>query len=151
MKNTFYNENHEIIDIEKFINDWKLKAFSLSKTFTNVVTFDIETTRTTINDKPECFICCGQFCFDGTVIICRRVEEILYLFKLVNEKIVKINNKRKNKAELLVYVHNLGYEYTFLNLFFDDTFQEILGDETSPITWTIDNRKVKILLNSDVQ
>lgn len=78
-----------------------------------VCTFDIETTAIR-NNKPYAFMYQWQFCIDGTVVFGRTWEEFMKLLQMLTEH---FNVSRETL--LVVYVHNLSYEFQFIKSFFD--------------------------------
>lgn len=80
-----------------------------------VATFDIETSKIEKgNDEYEGFIYHWQFCINGIVIFGRDWLEFAKLIYYLKEELVLSNDKK-----LVVYVHNLSYEFHFLyNLFY---------------------------------
>lgn len=80
-----------------------------------VATFDIETSKIEkSNDEYEGFLYHWQFCINGIVIFGRdwlQFARLIYYLK----DILQLSNNKK----LVVYVHNLSYEFHFLyNLFY---------------------------------
>ena len=80
-----------------------------------VATFDIETSKIEkSNDEYEGFLYHWQFCINGVVIFGRdwlQFAQLIYYLK----DILQLSNNKK----LVVYVHNLSYEFHFLyNLFY---------------------------------
>lgn len=80
-----------------------------------VATFDIETSKIEkSNDEYEGFLYHWQFCINGIVIFGRDWLEFAKLIYYLKEELVLSNDKK-----LVVYVHNLSYEFHFLyNLFY---------------------------------
>lgn len=72
-----------------------------------VCAFDIETT--TIPAEKYGFMYLWQFCVENRVIMGRRWEDLIYL-------IAKL--KQFAPGQLIVYVHNLGFEFQFMRNFF---------------------------------
>lgn len=69
-------------------------------------TLDIETT----NTDTDGFLYAIQFCIDGECCVLRYVEDFIYTInELVEEWHVTENNR------LVLYVHNLGYEFMYLS------------------------------------
>ena len=83
----------------------------------DIATFDIETT--TIKDPdPVGFMYHWQMCIMGVVVYGRTWQEWLDLI----EKIVKWQNLSYDGKRLVVYVHNLEYEFQFMRLFLQEYF-----------------------------
>ena len=85
--------------------------------------FDIETTNIYEKDKdgkikkdprPYAFMYQWQFCFDDQVVFGRRWEEFQELLKTLEER---LNLSDKNR--LVVWVHQLGFEWAFMRQFLE--------------------------------
>lgn len=71
--------------------------------------FDIETTNVK-SDKPYAFMYHWQFCLNDDIVIFGTTwEEYIRLCQVLQKKLELSDNKR-----LVVYVHNLGFEFQFL-------------------------------------
>lgn len=68
-------------------------------------TFDIETT----NSDTDGFAYSFQTCIDGVVVVPRYFEDWAEIIETLCDK-WRVTEKRK----LIIYVHNLGYEFTYL-------------------------------------
>lgn len=88
-------------------------------------TFDIETS-TIINQEKtnksdriiyEGFMYHWQFCISGVVFFGRYWEECIELFEKIND-LLKLDDL---KGKMVVYVHNLSYEFQFMYRFFNVT------------------------------
>ena len=78
-------------------------------------TFDIETTTIIPEDKnkrPYAFCYQWQFCLNGWVVFGRRLEEFTEFLDRLSEA-MHLTEERK----LIIYVHNLPYEFSFLRSF----------------------------------
>lgn len=110
----------EFIDIYKNANICQKSAKSKIRYFDIIATFDIETSR--MPDKEVAFMYSAQWCFDGHVLIQRTWDEVRSLIR----ELCPIAWERD--AYIVIYVHNLGYEFEFLRsalpkwLFDDDIF-----------------------------
>lgn len=97
----------------------KIKAYSVrNKCVANVVsTFDIETTtidRRDLGLKVEGFMYHWQFCIDGIVVFGRIWDEFIqFMNKIIDT--MYINPKK----HLVIYVHNLSFEFQFIYRFFE--------------------------------
>lgn len=81
-------------------------------------TFDIETT--TLNgEKPTAFMYIWQFCIKGVVFFGRTWREFLDFIDNISN-LLNLDNKHK----LVIYVHNLSFEFEFIRKFikFDNVF-----------------------------
>ena len=82
-----------------------------------VCTFDIETTtidRRSTGGKVEGFMYHWQFCINGVVCFGRTWDEFLLFIGGLEKKMLF-----SPKKHLVVYVHNLSFEFQFLYRFFD--------------------------------
>ena len=73
------------------------------------VSFDIETTSTKIKNEKIGIMYEWSFCIGGLVIIGRTWEEFLKLLDDLRKEL-KLNYNNR----LIIYVHNLGYEFQFM-------------------------------------
>ena len=89
-----------------------------NKAVANVVaTFDIETTtidKRKVGGKVEGFMYIWQFCIDGLVVMGRTWDEYIEFMKKLTT--VMFINFQKH---LIVYVHNLSFEFQFIYRFFN--------------------------------
>lgn len=76
-------------------------------------TFDIETT-TLKGENPTAFMYIWQFCIKGVVFFGRTWKEFLIFIDKVSD-ILKLDDKHK----LVIYVHNLSFEFEFIRKFID--------------------------------
>lgn len=81
--------------------------------------FDIETTTIVRGDKKEGFMYIWQFCIDDTVVMGRTWGEYYNFIQRLN--------KATGKSRLVVYVHNLSFEFQFIRRFFQ--WQNIFAKE----------------------
>lgn len=81
----------------------------------SIITFDIETTALDDIKQSVCYI--WQCCIDGDIIIGRTINSVKVLFD-------KLSMYLDRKTKVVVYVHNLSYEFEFLHeiLNFTDVF-----------------------------
>lgn len=112
-----------MINVNEFDYDIVKRAFNHAKTIlTNkkityyeiVTSFDIETTSTTQHGQKFAFMYIWQFAFENVVVYGRTWEEYQqFISKLVG--ILHLNTSRR----LVIYVHNLGYEFQFMRKYFE--------------------------------
>lgn len=102
-----------------------------------VAAFDIETTVfeafSDITGEPitAAFTYCMQFAINDFVYICRTWEQVIDMFAAVATKF-RLNVEK----QMLVLVHNLGYEYSFFNHIL--SHNEVFGkSRTKPISMTV--------------
>ena len=75
--------------------------------------FDIETTNITNVDRPYSFMYQWQFCIDHDVYFGRTWEQFTdFIYRLIDR--LGLSDKKK----LVVYVHNLSFEFQFMRRFF---------------------------------
>lgn len=82
--------------------------------------FDIETSSFTIDDEKYATMYIWQFGLDGNVIYGRTWEEFVHFTKMLTMALDLDSNRK-----LLVYVHNLGYEFSFMQKWF--TWEKIFA------------------------
>ena len=73
--------------------------------------FDIETTSFVSGGKKYASMYCWQFCLNGEIIIGRTWGDFIDFIQLIREVF--------NRAYLIVYVHNLAYEFQWLYKWLD--------------------------------
>lgn len=76
-------------------------------------TFDIETT-TLKGENPTAFMYIWQFCIKGVVFFGRTWKEFLDFIDKISD-LLKLDDKHK----LVIYVHNLSFEFEFIRKFID--------------------------------
>lgn len=90
----------------KTVHKDKRKGFSATRKYFDVTaTFDIETT----NSGTDGFAYSFQTCIGSEVVVPRYFEDWAEIIETLVEKWSITDNKR-----LVIYVYNLGYEYTYL-------------------------------------
>lgn len=108
-KEVVYNVND--FPYEKFIDLPTCKTKKKIEYLNVSSAFDIETT-TIKCEKPFGFMYQWQFCLKDTVVFGRTWQEFLLLIKFLREKL----NLSENRI-LVIYVHNLAYEFQFMKDF----------------------------------
>lgn len=91
-----------------------------------VCAFDIETTRIMAGEDEHSIMYMWQFCFDDTVYIGRTWEE----YKLLTDTVTELC---KENEYLVVYVHNLSYEFQFLSGLYEFSNEDV---------FCVDSRKI---------
>ena len=129
---TWNNEQNEIIDILKSMKFPTRKSRKRGKDkpeYLNIpVSFDIETSSTYIDsDFKFAFMYIWQMAIDELVVIGRTWDEWLSFLQCLRN-MLQLNGKRM----MVIYVHNLGFEFQFFRKFFkwDSVFS---GDSRKPI------------------
>lgn len=89
--------------------------------------FDIETTSMTIADHDRAWMYIWQFGINGQVIYGRTWREFEQLMRML-QKQFELNENRR----LVVYVHNLGYEFEFIRKRFE-WFKVFSINERAPV------------------
>lgn len=82
------------------------------------ISFDIETSSYKVKGQKRATMYMWALCFNGSSILGRTWDEFLDIFQALS----KVFNTQKTK--MLIYVHNLGYEFQFMRnwLTFDKVF-----------------------------
>lgn len=96
-------------------------------------TFDIETSSTRINGVPIAWMYHWQACVGGYVILGRRWEEYFLFLRKLNA-VLELDECKK----MVMYVHNLGYEFSFLKTFFQ--WENIFTRSKRQIMRAVDNQ-----------
>lgn len=104
-------------DLDDFISKMNVSIhtdYMKTQWYQMVCSFDIETTSTYVNNKKTSFMYIWQFGMDGYCIIGRTWKEFLELLKRLKDTLW-LNSKRI----LTIWVHNLSYEFQFLQFWLD--------------------------------
>ena len=100
--------------IKEIVNHAKTVRTNKKITYYNIVaSFDIETTSTKQNEQKFAFMYVWQFAFEDIIVYGRTWKEYQQFIK----KLVKIMNLNSSNR-LIIYVHNLGYEFQFMRKYF---------------------------------
>lgn len=100
--------------IQKVRSDLEIVKTGRKKSYYNIpVSFDIETTSFIRYQEKQACMYEWSFCFDGLVIIGRTWPEFITLCKKLSFMLELDSNRR-----LLIYVHNLAYEFQFMRKWF---------------------------------
>lgn len=111
MKNWEENEKEIKNLIDNFVTGEKLgkaKGKGTYQVLADFACFDIETTKINFNGKDMSIMYIWQFALGDEVVIGRHWWAFRDMIKYLNRKL------RKEKVHLKVFVHNLGYEFTFM-------------------------------------
>lgn len=113
-------ENHDVYNVDTFPYEYfSFKKFSTFKKWKNkqtyeyyeiIATFDTENTSYYIpkEDHWDAFTWIWGFCIDGFLIVGRTYEQFnIFIERLHN--VLKLGSKR-----LIIYVHNLSYDFSFI-------------------------------------
>ena len=79
-------------------------------------TFDIETSTINKETKPEAFMYIWQMCVNGYVVFGRTWKDWQTFLEKLKDKL-ELSSDRK----LVIFVHNLSYEFAFINQFIEFT------------------------------
>ena len=100
--------------VKRAVNHAKTIRTNKKITYYEIVTsFDIETTSSIQNGQKFAFMYIWQFAFENVVVYGRTWEEYKQFVDKLAE-ILRLNDRRR----LVVYVHNLGYEFQFMRKYF---------------------------------
>ena len=116
---TIDHECHSIQWIKKFILSLD-KNRLISKTRKGVeyysipCSFDIETSSFYENSEKRAIMYCWQFSILGHCCMGRTWQEFIALMKYINDTLY-LSEDRK----LIIYVHNLSYEFQFMRMYFE--------------------------------
>lgn len=89
--------------------------------------YDIETSSFYVEDQKQTTMYIWQFCFDGVVLIGRTWKEYQQFLRQL-EMVFNIDNDNR----LIVYVHNLSYEFQFMRKWFE--WENVFAtDERKPL------------------
>lgn len=143
MKNINVTQSDGNVSRETIYN---IKDFPYSKVKTNktvakqftryiniVATFDIETTTVQIGDKKEGFMYIWQFCIGNYVVMGRTWKEYITFI----EKLSDLFNLKENKR-LVIWVHNLAFEFQFIRQFF--FWQNVFAKEKRTVLKAVDSK-----------
>ena len=138
---TEYAESCEAFDFRVL----KARAHKGSKYISIPATFDIETSRIKrCEDDYEAFMYIWQMCVEGYVVFGRTWQQLIRFLEDL-EAHYRLHPERK----LVIYVHNLSYEFQFLKTFLD--FKSIFAMDAHKIltarTETLEFRCSYILSN----
>ena len=114
-----------------------IKTGKKHKNIINLVTaFDTETTA--INELQQSFVYIWQFGFGDTVYIGRELSEAVDLFE-------KIAQALDEDVKLIVYVHNLSYDFQFLKGYYQFKADEVFAiDKRKILKCTMFNGKIEM-------
>ena len=101
--------------VKRAVNHAKTIRTNKKVTYYEIVTsFDIETTSAIQKGQKFAFMYIWQFAFENVIVYGRTWEEYQqFISKLV--EILQLNEQQR----LIVYVHNLGYEFQFMRKYFE--------------------------------
>lgn len=97
--------------------------------------FDIETT-TILEDEPYAFMYQWQFCIEDYVFMGKTWEEFQEFYHIVSSKLdltISLNDKTLSGRSLVVYVHNLNYEFQFMRFFIEPIISPMVTDKYCPL------------------
>ena len=101
-----------------------------------VATFDIETTTIKDNDPPYSFMYQWQFCIESVVFMGRTWKDFQQLLSILSHEldlqIVGSEEGQTGKA-LVVYVHNLAYEFQFMRYYLPELISPLFTDKYRPL------------------
>lgn len=116
---SLYNKINSVDDIDVIINT-SLRYEKKIKTNKKVVyynvpcSFDIETSSFYVNDDKQALMYEWSMCLNGAVVIGRTWEEFISICDKISSELELGKDKR-----LIIYVHNLSFEFQFIRGWFD--------------------------------
>lgn len=114
--NKIYKPN-QILDVIKMVRkNFRLKYSNAKQKYFNVpCAFDIETSsfRSTGNNEKTAIMYVWTFGIYGCIIMGRTWNEFIYMLKVLSNEL-NLNQKKR----LIIYVHNLSFEFQFLRGWF---------------------------------
>ena len=137
-KETFVYKLHEYLcsaDKHFYIEQRKKKSGSFAKIeyCTTIVSFDIEVSSLYVNGEKRCVPYIWQIAIQDYVFYGRHFEDIVEMFSILHE-VFETNEDRR----LIIWVHNLSYEFQFIRKYFKWSSVFLL-EERKPIkAMTID-------------
>lgn len=100
-------------------------------------TFDIETTTVSEGDRYSAFMFHWQFCIEEHVIFGRYWDEFIHLVDVMSNKLLL-----STKRILVIYIHNLPFEFQFMKKFFNNWTNAVVASNGS---------LMKVLLNGCIE
>ena len=97
--------------------------------------FDIETT-TILDDEPYAFMYQWQFCIEDYVFMGKTWEEYQEFLDIVSAALdlgIMLDGKALSGKSLVVYVHNLNYEFQFMRFFLGKLVSPMVTDKYCPL------------------
>ena len=101
-----------------------------------VATFDIETTTINREDTPESFMYIWQFCIESIVFMGRTWAEFQELLTTISTALnlhISGDSEGMNGRALVVYSHNLSYEFQFCRYFLPQLINPLFTDKYKPL------------------
>lgn len=118
---------YNLDDIEKLIDEFEIKRKNKIEYYNIPASFDIETTSFVDNNEPLATMYGWTFGLNGKVILGRTWRE----FTIMCKQLVKLLDLSPAR-HLIVYVHNLSFEFQFMQWYF--TFSKVFAlSERKPI------------------
>ena len=124
MVTDIYNFNYDLLNNYKVIENTKKSKKNRIKYLNCLCAFDIESTRIEEIDQSVMYI--WQFQFEDITIIGRTWQEYFTFLE-------KISDYLRDICYLVVYVHNLSYEFQFLKGLYDFEPEEVFAIEPRKI------------------
>lgn len=107
--------DHLQIDIDKLNNESWIRKPRTKKYYLNYpISFDIETSSFEINGQKQVCMYIWQYAIGDNVYIGRTWEEFMRFNKILSDGLSLNENRR-----MVVYVHNLSYEFQFMRKYYD--------------------------------
>ena len=107
--------DHLQIDIDKLNNESWIRKPRTKKYYLNYpISFDIETSSFEINGQKQVCMYIWQYAIGDNVYIGRAWDEVMRFNKMLSDGLSLNENRR-----MIVYVHNLSYEFQFMRKYYD--------------------------------
>lgn len=107
-------QNFDYNELNKYISHAKMTKSKKTYYYELVTSFDIESTSTIVNGKKVAFMYVWQFAFEDTLVYGRTWQE----YQVFTEKLANMLQLDETH-QLVVYVHNLSFEFQFMRKYFD--------------------------------
>ena len=133
----YHTTEYEIHDVEYSLIAKRGKHGKLQAEYvSSFATLDSETTSVTHYDENGkevadfAYTYIWSICFNGDCIICRTTNELIDFLKQIKQYY-----NLKNNQYFVIYVHNLSFEFQFLNQYIKDYTSVFALDRRKILTW----------------
>ena len=109
-----YVKDFDFKQLDDYISHAKMTKYKKVRYYELVTSFDIESTSTIVDGQKVAFMYIWQFAFENVLVYGRTWQEYQdFTNKLA--QILKLDDQRR----LIVYVHNLAFEFQFMRKYFE--------------------------------
>lgn len=130
-----YKCKYNLVNFENRYGKITIKDEHGSKSFLKMYCgFDIETTKT---KNENTFPYHYQFNINNDYITCRTLNEHLEFIEFLVKK-TTVKSKKKAKPKMLIFIHNMSYEFSFLRKYYKIT-KLFAKEKRKPVYFEIDN------------